>query len=370
MMKIQSIETFCTREVGLVRVRTDDGAEGWGQVSTYHADLSAAVLHRQAAPWALGFDVSEPSRIGALADWICEREHKFPGSHLCRAIGGVDSALWDLHGKLQGKSVCELLGGTPRPLRVYASSMRRDISPKDEAARFVRLRDEFGFDAFKFRVGSECGRDRDEWPGRTEEIVPAIRRALGDEAALLVDANSCYSPRRAVEVGRMLEDNGVCHFEEPCPYWEPEQTREVVRALNLDVTGGEQDNNLALWRYLIEGGAMDVAQPDVCYVGGIARTLRVVEMANRAGMPVTPHSANLSLVTIFTLHLMGAISGAGPYVEFSIEGADYYPWQEGVYDETPVVRDGKVDIPSGPGWGIRIREDWLQQAKREVSERE
>ena len=368
-MKIRAIETFSTREVGLVRATTDDGAQGWGQVSTYHADISAAVLHRQVAPWALGFDVSEPSRIGELADFVCEREHKFPGSHLCRAVGGVDTALWDLHGKLRGKSVCELLGGKPRPLRVYASSMRRDISPEDEAGRFSRLRDRFGFDAFKFRVGSECGHDRDEWPGRTEAIVPAVRRALGDDAALLVDANSCYSPKRAIEVGRMLEDNGVCHFEEPCPYWEPEQTREVARALNLDVTGGEQDNNLALWRHLIESRAMDVAQPDVCYVGGIARTLRVVEMANRAGMPVTPHSANLSLVTVFTLHLMGAIAGAGPYVEFSIEGADYYPWQDGVYDDMPVVRDGKADIPAGPGWGVRIRDDWLRRAKREVSGR-
>ena len=369
-MKIRAIETFSTREVGLVRVTADDGAQGWGQVSTYHADLSAAILHRQVAPWALGFDISEPARIGALADFVCEREHKFPGSHLCRAVGGVDTALWDLHGKLQGKSVCELLGGTPRPLRVYASSMRRDISPEDEAERFARLRDRFGFDAFKFRVGSECGRDRDEWPGRTEAIVAAVRRALGDDATLLVDANSCYSPRRAIEVGRMLEDFGVCHFEEPCPYWKPEQTREAARALNLDVTGGEQDNNLTLWRHLIESRAMDVAQPDICYAGGLARTLRIVEMANRAGMPVTPHSANLSLVTVFTLHLMGAIAGAGPYVEFSIEGADYYPWQDGVYDEMPVARDGRAEIPAGPGWGVQIRGSWLQRAKRGVSARE
>ena len=105
--------------------------------------------------------------------------------------------------------MCELLGGTPRPLRVYASSMRRDITPEDEAERLARLRDRHGFDAFKFRVGSECGHDRDEWPGRTEAIVPAVRRALGDDAALLVDANSCYTPARAIEVGRMLEDHGV-----------------------------------------------------------------------------------------------------------------------------------------------------------------
>ncbi len=88
----------------------------------------------------------------------------------------------------------ELLGGRPGPLRAYASSMKRDITPEAEAERFLRLRDAHGFDAFKFRVGAECGHDVDEWPGRTEAIVPAIRKALGPEAHLLVDANSGFSP--------------------------------------------------------------------------------------------------------------------------------------------------------------------------------
>ena len=89
-------------------------------------------------------------------------------------------------------------------LRAYASSMKRDITPEDEAERLRRLRDQLGFDAFKFRVGAECGHDVDEWPGRTEEIVPAMRKALGDDVALLVDANSGFSPKRAIEVGRLL----------------------------------------------------------------------------------------------------------------------------------------------------------------------
>ena len=223
-MKIRKIETFHTREVGLVRVTADDGAEGWGQVATYHADISATVLHRQVAPWALGRDITDLARLGDLIDFVSEREHKFPGSHLCRALGGLDTALWDLHGKVAGKSVCELLGGVPRALRVYASSMKRDITPQGEAERFLRLRDRHGYDAFKFRVGAECGRGQDEWPGRSEAIVPAVRRALGDDVDLLVDGNSCYSPDQAIELGRILEEHGVCHFEEPCPYWKPDGT--------------------------------------------------------------------------------------------------------------------------------------------------
>ena len=205
-MKIHRIETFCNEFVGFVRVTTEDGAQGWGQVSTYHADITVQVLHRQVAPWSLGQGGMD---IDALMDRITEKEHKFPSSYLYRAMCGLDTALWDLRGRREGKRVAELLGGTARPLRAYASSMKRDITPEDEARRLVGLRDQFGFDAFKFRVGSECGHDVDEWPGRTEAIVPAVRRAMGDGVELLVDANSCYSPRRAIEVGRMLQDNAV-----------------------------------------------------------------------------------------------------------------------------------------------------------------
>ena len=245
--------------------------------------------------------------------------------------------------------------------------MKRDIAPQAEAERLFRLRDEFGFDAFKFRVGKECGHDEDEWPGRTEKIVPAVRKTLGDQVSLLVDGNSAYSPQKAISVGRILEDNGICHFEEPCPYWELEWTKQVTDALNLDVTGGEQDCDLTIWKRMIDMRAVNVVQPDVCYLGGITRTLKVAEMARQAELLCTPHSANLSLVTVFTLHLMGALENAGPYVEFSIEGNDYYPWQEGIYNPALVVKDGKVKIPDGPGWGIEINPDFLEKSKFQIS---
>jgi L-alanine-DL-glutamate epimerase-like enolase superfamily enzyme len=364
-MKIATLETFTNEFVCFVRVTSDSGASGWGQTSTYNADITATILHRQVAPWALGADALA---IDALVERIEEREHKFPGSYRCRALAGLDTALWDLRGKLEGKPVVELLGGRPARLRAYASSMRRDITPQDEAARLVRLRDEQGFDAFKWRVGAECGHDVDEWPGRTEAIVPTVARALGDDVAKLVDANSGFSPPRAIEVGRLLEEHGVGHYEEPCPYWKLEETRLVTAALALDVTGGEQDWDLATWARMIDMRAVDVVQPDVMYMGGIGRTLKVARMAAAADLPCTPHSANLSLVTMCTMHLLGAIPNAGKYLEFSIEGRDYYPWQEGLFVGNPYeVKDGHVTIPSSPGWGVEINPQWLTAATYQKS---
>ena len=85
-------------------------------------------------------------------------------------------------------------------------------------------------------------------------------------------------------------------------------------------------------------------------------------------MPITPHSANLSLVTICTMHLLGAISNPGKYLEFSIEGDDYYPWQKDLFLGDPfAIEDGKIEIPSAPGWGVEINPVWLKKAKLQVS---
>ena len=366
MFKISKIETFCNEYIGFVRLTNEDGAQGWGQVSTYNSDITCQILHRQVAPWTLGEKTED---LDNLLDLVTEREHKFPGSYLRRAMGGFDTAIWDMKGKVAGQPVVKLLGGDPGSLRAYASSMKRDITPKDEAYRLCKLRDEFGFDAFKVRAGAEVGRDKDEWPGRTEEIIPTISTELGDRVDLLIDANSCYTVDRAIEIGKLLQDNGFSHFEEPCPYWELEQTKAVTDALEIDVTGGEQDCDIPTWRRMIEMGAVNIAQPDILYLGGINRTLRVVDLAKSAGIPITPHCANLSLVTLFTMHLLKAIPNAGKYLEFSIEGADYYPWQQDLFLEDPYsVDDGKVTISDKPGWGIEIRSDWLNKSTYQCSE--
>ncbi len=365
MFKITKIESFCNEYIGFVRLTNEDGAQGWGQVSTYNSDITCQILHRQVAPWTLGEKTED---LDDLLDLVTEREHKFPGSYLRRAMGGFDTAIWDMKGKVAGQPVVKLLGGNPGSLRAYASSMKRDIKPKDEAYRLCKLRDEFGFDAFKVRAGAEVGRNKDEWPGRTEEIIPTISTELGDRVDLLIDANSCYTVDRAIEIGKLLQDNGFSHFEEPCPYWELEQTKAVTDALEIDVTGGEQDCDIPTWRRMIEMGAVNIAQPDILYLGGINRTLRVVHLAMSAGIPITPHCANLSLVTLFTMHLLKAIPNAGKYLEFSIEGEDYYPWQKDLFLEDPYsVDDGKVTISDKPGWGIEIRSDWLEKSTYQCS---
>jgi L-alanine-DL-glutamate epimerase-like enolase superfamily enzyme len=359
-MKITRIESFARPEVGLVRVTADSGDQGWGQIATTEAaDIVARTLHRQVAPVALGRD---PETHEEIEESVLEATLKFPGSYICRALAAVDTALLDLRARRARVAVCVLLGGGPDPVPVYGSSMSRTITPQDEAGRTVKLRDEKGFRAFKVRVGARAGHNRDAWPGRTEELIPTMRRALGDEVVIHADGNSCYTPDRALEVGRMLEDHGFGHFEEPCPYWELDWTRAVTEKLRIPVAGGEQDNWMPVWREMIRRHVVDIVQPDICYVGGFTRALRIGAMAAEYGMPCTPHSANHSLVTVFTLHLRNVLPHPGPFMEFSIEDQSRY---RPMYSPTLEVEDGLVRLPAeGPGWGVTISESWLQGSER------
>ena len=365
-MKIIKLESFTKPFVSFVRVTLEDGTSGFGQMSTYHADITAQIFHKQLAPWVLGKNWENFENIEKL---ILEKEHKFPGSYILRAIAGLDTALWDIKGKITEKPIVSIIGGNPGPLRVYGSSMKRDISPTEEAERFKILQDKKGINAFKYRIGSECGRGKDEWEGRSEQIIKTIYKSLDTSTDKLVDANSCYSPDQAIEIGKLLQDNGVTHFEEPCPYWEPEQTKKVTDALDIDVSGGEQDCDFRIWRDMIDRKIVDIFQPDVMYMGGLTRILKLANLINEAGFVCTPHSANLSLVTVCTMHLLKAIPNAGKYLEFSIEGEDYYPWQQNLFSKHPFeIKEGKIMVTDEPGWGIVINEDWLNSSEYKISE--
>ena len=365
-MKITKLETFTKPFVSFVKTTLEDGSEGYGQMSTYHADITAQIFHKQVAPWVLGKLWTD---FDDLENLVLEKEHKFPGSYLLRAIAGLDTALWDLRGKLENKPVTTLIGGNTGSLKVYGSSMKRDIRAEDEAERFKKLFQEKGIDAFKFRIGAECGRGLDEWEGRTEDIVKTINKLLDSSVKKLVDANSCFSSAQAIEVGKLLEDNNVTHFEEPCPYWEPEQTKEVTNALSIDVTGGEQDCDIRIWRDMVERKIVNIFQPDVMYLGGLTRTLQVAKIIEEGGFVCTPHAANLSLVTMCTMHLLKAIPNAGPYLELSIEGEDYYPWQQDLFLNEPfAVENGCVTVTDQPGWGINLNPEWLNSSDYQVSE--
>lgn len=362
-MRIVRIDSYSTAWVSFIKVTAEDGAVGWGQTAPFAADMAADLLHRVVAPIALGKDG------GDIASTIraCFREkyvYKFRGTFLYRAIAGLDTALWDLRAKREGRSVCELLGGSPKSIPVYASSMRRDTQPEEEIERFKQWRDDHGATAFKYKIGVPAGENADVFPGRSERLIASVGREF-PESFLVADGNGGYTPERAIEISKLLRDGGVAYFEEPCVYWDIDATAEVNAGSAVPVCGGEQDYDLLRWELIFEKKAVSLAQPDVCYLGGLTETLKVARMAERQGLSIMPHAANPSMVLLFSMHLMAAIPNAAPYLEYGIEET---PWITGAFSPALEMVDGAVTIPDGPGWGIEVSQDWLSRADHRCTE--
>lgn len=364
-MKITRIETHLAPHghVATVRVGTDDGAEGIGQTAPHGADVTVGVLHKLVAPGFLGRD---PWDAQALARECLTRNYKFTGTFLYRALCGVETALWDLLGKVTGQPVYRLLGGAVRTtIPMYASSLSREIAPEREAERLADLVRRRGFRCVKIKIGGRMGRDRDAAPGRTERIIPAVREALGDGVDISADANGAFTPHRAIQVGRLLERHGYFHFEEPCPYPEIENTAAVAAALDIPVAGGEQDNALEQFERMIRLRAVDIVQLDIGYIGGIGRARRVAELAELAGLPCTPHCSNRSMLQVFGLHFAAAMPACHQYQEWRAD--EDQGWAEAIYEPLLEVRDGVLAAPDRPGWGVEIQPGFLKAATAAVT---
>jgi L-alanine-DL-glutamate epimerase-like enolase superfamily enzyme len=363
-MIIDRIETLQRGPLVVVRVTTADGVVGIGQAAPYEAATTAHILHELVAPFFLGCNVWDAE---ALVDEFLRSTYKFPSSFLLRAVGGIETALWDIMGRSAGQPVWRLLGGAARrSVPMYASSMVRDITPEAEAERMVALAEEFGFRHAKIRVGDPMGRDRDASPGRTQRIIPHMREVLGPDFRLSADANGGYTAAEAIRVGRLLEASGYFHFEEPCPFPQLDETAAVADALDIPVSGGEQDTSLPQFHRMIGRRAVDIVQPDIGYIGGVSRARKVAVLAEAAGIACTPHCANASLLQVFTLHLALAMPSCIHAQEWSIERTS---WTDGVYSPMPQVVGGEVAAPLEPGWGVELESSFVKEAERQSSSR-
>ncbi len=366
-MKITEIETLSIPNAAAVIVRTDEGLEGVGQTSPYYAEIAVQVLHQIIAPFFLG---KNPWDMGRLEEECLRATYKIRGTFMLRAMCGIDTALYDLLGKAVGQPVYNLLGGKVRAeVPVYTSSMVRDTSPQEEAERLLADVERWGFRCAKVKIGSQMGidggLDHELLPGRTPRLIPYLRQAMGEDFELIADANGGFTPARAVEIGRLLEDNRYYFFEEPCIYFKLENTAQVAADLDIPIAGGEQDNSLTQFERMIRIQAVDVVQPDIGYIGGLTRARRVAEMAETAGLPCTPHCANHSMLQVFTLHLAAAMPACFQYQEYALGATP--DWAQDIYDPVPRPVQGRLQVPDLPGWGISLTPGFLKRANRRIT---
>jgi D-galactarolactone cycloisomerase len=341
---------YDTRTAMVVEVETDDGLIGWGECYG-PARITAAVVN-SVAPWLIGED---PLRSDHLWQMIYARlrDHGQKGV-VIQGLSGIDIALWDLKGKHFRVPCYRLLGGPLRTeVKAYATGLyrRKSGDPIKYLAREAAGYVEDGFSAVKLKVGFGVEEDA--------AMTHAVRDAIGDKVALMVDANHAYDAVAAIRLGRMIERHEIAWFEEPVPPEDIAGYRAVKAAISIPVAGGECEFTRFGFRDLLASRAIDIIQPDTCAAGGLSECKKIADMAEAFGVRYNPHvwgtgiaiAASAQLLAVLPLHTPTSLSPAEPMLEFD---RTEHPIRQALLTQPIEPVQGVVAVPGGPGLGIEV----------------
>jgi L-alanine-DL-glutamate epimerase-like enolase superfamily enzyme len=358
-VNIETIELLKRGNTYFVRTRSTGGVVGL--IQTKQIELFIPIFEKLIAPYFIGKDARQ---IETLIDEVYVANYKNAGLPFWCPVAYVEQSVLDLLGKTTNKSVGELLGGVLRKeIPVYLSGSGRNTTAEEEVDIYVRGIEATGCKTVKFKIGGRMSRNLDAYPGRTETLVKFARQRLGDNITLYADANGSYNSQKAIEVGRMLESLNYVFFEEPCPWEELSETQAVTKALTMSVACGEQDSSLWRFQWMIKNAVMDIVQPDINYNGGLIRAARVAKMAAGAGMKIVPHNTQTGAASVNILQFASCIPNVGAFME--------YPWRrpqqpQSWFKPNFIIKDGRLTVPDGPGFGVEIDPGYLSGAEAVV----
>lgn len=361
-----SQQYYARRTAHLVEVETDVGVTGWGECfgPGNVALANKAIVEKVIQPMVLGGDPLDRDVLWHRV-YNLLRDHGQKGMPL-QALSGVDIALWDIAGKVAGLPIHKLIGGAHRT-RVqaygYGMMLKRE-STADHIARFAdeaaAIRD-MGFVATKMKVGLGA---RDD-----VRLCEAVRHGIGDEFDFMVDANHCYTTPDAFYVGRALEELGAYWFEEPVAPEDLDGYGDLRAGLTVNISGGEAEFTRWGWRRLLEARGLDIAQPEVCALGGISEYLRVLALCHAHFTPVMNHVWGSAIAVAVNLQLLaampplpGALNPREPWLEFDTTENIFRDrlLADPLDVQGQVARTGHVAVPPGPGLGVEPDRDFIR----------
>ena len=337
----------------LVRVWTDEGIYGCGEMGTGHYIPEAAkAICEFLAKTLIGQD---PFEIEVLQSRMYKLGANWGRRGIAMGvISGIENALWDLKGKALGVPVHSLLGGKYRDsIKTYASGGMEQ--PIDSLIKEVNGYLEKGFKAVKIRGGYDKKRD--------VQKVKALRESLGSDFDLAIDCGQGYVPfawsaKEAIGVVKALEEYQLMFIEEPCRTDELDVYRKVHEASGTTpIAGGENGCSIYEYKALIDNNCLDIIQPDVTHAGGIAEVKKAAEYAYYNGITVAPHVFRSGASFMAHLHLLSAIPNA-LICEFQ-QVAN--PLREELMNEPLKMVDGELLIPNTPGLGIHLDDEIINK---------
>jgi L-alanine-DL-glutamate epimerase-like enolase superfamily enzyme len=358
-MKITEIESIILLgKLHIVKVHTDEGLTGVGEVSPMNAAVTHALVEHALAPLLIGQEATDIERL-----WRRMYTKPFklgPSGAQLNAIAGIDIALWDLLGKASGQPVYKLLGGKYRAgAKVYASSMSRSLAPQEEAERALSFKEK-GF--YGYKIHSSTPWMHDDGFDQTLATVAAVRSAVGDAFPILVDVNNAYYGHTAVRIARALEDLGVWHFEEPLAAHDYSGYAHLAAAVDIPIAVGEQEYSIWQFRDLITVGQVDILQPDVIKCGGITELKKIAVLADTYSKPITVHNTQQTIGTAAHAHVWVSTPACVYPQEYNIE-------HNPILDDTPIWTnplvpvDGVITPHDLPGLGVELDADVVERLR-------
>jgi L-alanine-DL-glutamate epimerase-like enolase superfamily enzyme len=358
---IETLELLRYRNSFLCRVRSKDGAVG---MSVGHSGLKSLypVFTNLLQPFFINQDARNLDLLMEKV-YIYNLNFRLSGMALGLPLATIEFAILDMMGRIAGKSIGQLIGEIHNPeVAVYQATEYREKSVAESLELIKRDVAEYNAKALKIKVGGLMFMFKDIYAtgpaGRTEEIIPLVRKTFGDDMILYADSNGFYSVKEAIRVGKLLEKYRFQFFEEPVPFDWYEETKAVAEALTIPVAGGEQEYSLHGFRWLIANDGLQIVQPDFFYFGGMIRSMRVALMAEAFGKSCTPHMSGGDLGFLYMMHLVSALPNAQHFHEFKGFKTDV------VFEcKTSPLKsiNGVVKVPTGAGSGVEIDPDYINK---------
>ena len=264
------------------------------------------------------------------------------------ALSAVDIGLWDLKAKALGLPLYRLLGPFQESVPIYGSGGWTNFTVDELIAETTGWVEQ-GVKRVKIKVGKDFGQSERE----DIERLAAVRRALGDDVAIYVDANNGYYAKQAVYMAKEFEQYQVGWFEEPVLADDIEGLARVASATTIPIATGEHEYTKYGFKDLISRGGADIVQPDVGRVGGVTEWMKVAHMAHGFNLPVAPHG-----VQLVHLHLCCATPNLKVVEYLNVAEASDRIW----YTEFPEQKDGMwAPYPDRPGLGLELSPDAVER---------
>ena len=338
------------RNYMFVKIETDEGIVGWGEATS--GPLAVATMIEEFGQQLIGKD---PGRIEEHWQVLYHHFHVRGGVVQMSAISGIEIALWDIKGKLLGVPIYELLGGKMRE-RIWCYGRWDGATPELAVENALRHTDE-GLTALK---GDPFDHRGLFIPIEAERIaiekLAAVRAAVGDDVELLVEVHGRLAPSDAIRIGIAMEEYRPFVYEEPVPPQNLDALQRVSESVNIPIATGER--LYTKWDYtdLLQRQIVKMIQPDIVQAGGILELKKIAAMAEAHYVGFQPHNPYGPLCSIASLH----VDACTP--NFMIQEGGIHPWfQDACIGDFPIQKDGFLPLPTAPGLGVEMNEDWLKQ---------